>query len=413
MKWGYPHAKLRFEKLSAITDCLLEAIKITLECNNSTFNNKHYRQNRGTAMGPHNACSYADLAMTTTDHIILDANNRPNDIIFPPDWSRFRDDCFSPWFGGIPALLEFTEWLNSRSDSIKFTVKYSEVQLEVIDTLLFIINGRIESRVYIKPTDGHVYSLPQSSHRPSLYRNIPFGVALRLRRICSSDDWFEEQLNEYHQFFKRRKYKDSVIRKDFDQARNSPRSNALLPKSRTNINDTRRNLLLPTLYESPRIRTLFSDDKVQIRIDFHRTKNLKDLLVPSSLPDTVQENCTDSYNIGCYRCHRRVCDACQSFLVPAKRIKSVVTSKSYKIRQSLSCRTDYVIYCATCTLCNGQCVGPCINFRSRLSNHKNHIKKNKRTCRLVNHFIDNSCSHTLADLKFVLIEQVATKTDTF
>ena len=82
-------------------------------------------------MGPHNACSYADLAMTTIDHKILDTNNRPNDIIFPPDWSRFRDDCFSVWFRGILALLEFTEWLNSLCDSVKFTVKYSEVQLEV------------------------------------------------------------------------------------------------------------------------------------------------------------------------------------------------------------------------------------------------------------------------------------------
>ena len=170
---------------------------------------------------------------------------------------------------------------------------------------------------------------------------------------------------------------------------------------------------LPTLYESPRMRKLFSNDKVQIRTGFRRTKNLKDLLVPSSLPDIVQENCADSDNIGCYRCHRQVCDACQNFLIPAKRIKSVVTRKSYKIRQSLSYRTDYVIYCAICTLCNRQWVGSCINFRSRLSNHKSHIKKNKRTCSLVNHFIDNSCSHTLADLKFVLIEQVATKTDTF
>ena len=77
----------RRDKLSPSTDCLLEVIKITLECNNSTFN-KHYRQNRGTAMGPHNACSYADLAMTTIDHKILDTNTRPNDITFPPDWSR-------------------------------------------------------------------------------------------------------------------------------------------------------------------------------------------------------------------------------------------------------------------------------------------------------------------------------------
>ena len=142
------------EKLSPSTECLLEAIKITLECNNSTFNNKHYRQNRGTAMGPHNACSYADLAMTTIDRKILDINNRPNDVLFPPDWSRFRDDCFSVWFEGLPALLNFTEWLNSLSNCIKFTVKYSEVCLEVLDTLLFIINGRIVSKVYFKPTDG-------------------------------------------------------------------------------------------------------------------------------------------------------------------------------------------------------------------------------------------------------------------
>ena len=412
----------RRDKLSHSTDCLLEAIKITLECNNSTFNYKHYRQNRGTAMGPHNACSYVDLAMTTIDHKILDTNTRPNEITFPPDWSRFRDDCFSPCFAGVPAMLEITDWLNSVSDSIKFTVKYSEVQLEVLDTLLFIINGRIESKVCFKPTDGHMYLLPRSSHHPSLYRNIPFGVALRSRRICSRDDWFEEQLEECHQFFKRRKYKNSVIRKGFDQARNTSRSNALLSESRTN--DTKRNLvlvmdyhpnlkdlpkLLPTLYESRRMRKAFTDDKVQIRTGFRRTKNLKDLLVLSSFPVADQETSINSYIIGCYRCHRQVCDACQNFLVPAKRIKSVTTGKTYKIRQSLSVMSHYVIYCATCTLCNGQCFGSSINFRSRLSNHKSHIKKNRKTCRLVNHFIDNSCSHTLSDLKFILIEQVATK----
>ena len=63
-----------------------------------------------------------------------------------------------------------------------------------------------------------MYLLPQFSNHPSLYRNIPFSVALRLRRICSRDDWFDEQLEEYHQFFKRRKYKNSIIRKGFDQA---------------------------------------------------------------------------------------------------------------------------------------------------------------------------------------------------
>ena len=132
--------------------------------------------------------------MTTIDQKNLDTNTRPKDITFPPDWLKFRDDCFSPWFPGALALLEVMKLLNSISDSIEFTVKFSEVQLEILDTLLFIVNGLLQ------PTDGHVYLLPQSSHHLSLYRSISFGVVLRLRWMCSRDDWFEEQLEKYHQF---------------------------------------------------------------------------------------------------------------------------------------------------------------------------------------------------------------------
>ena len=157
------------EHISPSIECLLEVIKITLECNNSIFNKKHHRQNRGTAMGQHNVCIYAYLATTIIDRRILDINNRPNNVLFPPNWSRFLDDCFSIRFESVLSLLKFTEWLNSLSDSIKFTLKYSKVQLEVLDTLLFIVNRRIESKVYIKPTDGHMYLLLQSSHHQSLY----------------------------------------------------------------------------------------------------------------------------------------------------------------------------------------------------------------------------------------------------
>ena len=74
-------------------------------------------------MGPHNAFSYADLAMTEIDHKILHHDDRLNDLVFPPDWSRFRYDCFSPWFGSHDDLVRYKDWLNSLSPSIKFTVK--------------------------------------------------------------------------------------------------------------------------------------------------------------------------------------------------------------------------------------------------------------------------------------------------
>ena len=112
--------------LSPSAECLLEAIKITLDCKNSSFNNKYYRQNRGTAMGSHNAYSYADLAMTEIDHKILNHDDKPKYLVSPPDWSRFRDDCLSPWFRIHDDLVRFTGWLNSLSPSVKFTVKHSD-----------------------------------------------------------------------------------------------------------------------------------------------------------------------------------------------------------------------------------------------------------------------------------------------
>ena len=109
---------------------------------------------------------------------------------------------------------------------------------------------------------------------------------------------------------------------------------------------------LSFLYESPCMKKVFSNDKTGIRTSFRKTKNLKVLLVPLALPDLNRTDTLNSDVIGCFLCDCKVCDACHNFLLSSNRIKSVVTRKSYKIRHSLSCRTDYIIYCAICLLCN-------------------------------------------------------------
>ena len=81
---------------------------------------------------------------------------------------------------------------------------------------------------------------------------------------------------------------------------------------------------LSILYESPRMKKVFSSNKTCIRTCFRRTKNLKDLLVPSALPDVDRVDRVSSDTLGCFLCDRQVCDACHNFLLPAKRIKSVV-----------------------------------------------------------------------------------------
>ena len=106
---------------------------------------------------------------------------------------------------------------------------------------------------------------------------------------------------------------------------------------------------LSILYEPPRMKKVFSNHKNRIRTGFCRMKNLKDL-VPSAHPDLNRVDTLNSDVIGCFQCNHNVCDACHNFLLLSKRIKSVATEKSYKIRQSLSCRTDYIFYDFVCLL---------------------------------------------------------------
>ena len=68
------------------SNCIIEALILCLESNNSIFNNKHYFQSDGTAQGPHMSCSYSDTAMQYFDIKTLEFN--PSIIC----WKRFRDD---------------------------------------------------------------------------------------------------------------------------------------------------------------------------------------------------------------------------------------------------------------------------------------------------------------------------------
>ena len=164
-----------------------------------------------------------------------------------------------------------------------------------------------------------MYLLPQSSHYQYMYCNIPYSVALQLRRICNWDDWFYEQLQDFKQYFRCRSYSSKIINNGFNRAINITRCDALLHKSRApdnfinlvlvidyhpNFRDVNKLIKdhLKILYESPRVKKVFSSSKTSIKICFRRTKNLKDLLVPSALPDVNSAESVSSDALGCVRC---------------------------------------------------------------------------------------------------------------
>jgi hypothetical protein len=82
------------------TECIVEAVEIYLTCNNCQFGEINFLQKHGTAMGPKNACSYADVAMGEIDRLAKTSGN-----IKPELWWRYRDDIIDVWKQGFPKVV--------------------------------------------------------------------------------------------------------------------------------------------------------------------------------------------------------------------------------------------------------------------------------------------------------------------
>ena len=101
------------------TEFILEAVELVLKENTFQFNNKHYQQIQGTAMGTKMAPTYATLLMGR-----LDTKDE-----FIQTFKRFLDDCFTFWKKSEDELHKLHELFNSLHEKIQFTMETSKEKL--------------------------------------------------------------------------------------------------------------------------------------------------------------------------------------------------------------------------------------------------------------------------------------------
>ena len=170
---------MRETKLPSM-ECIKEGLKICLYHNNSIFPGVNLLQTNGTATGAPNFCSYADITVASIDNALLHQKATCfNDLGY---FGRYRDDCFSLLKESMEKLESFYNFLNSLIPDLKLTIEIGN------NLKISIINGQLETTVYSKPTDFHLYLHAKSYHKASFFRGIQKGVALPLRRICSTDN---------------------------------------------------------------------------------------------------------------------------------------------------------------------------------------------------------------------------------
>lgn len=81
----------------------------------------------------------------------------------PVIWWRYIDDKFLLWTHGKNKLTVFINYLNSWHPINKFTSCSSSSEIPLLDVRVLLVNGTLESDLYVKPTDKHQYLLKSSS----------------------------------------------------------------------------------------------------------------------------------------------------------------------------------------------------------------------------------------------------------
>ena len=141
---------------------VIDILSLILNKNSFTFNNEHFLQIHGTAMGSPMAPTYANIFMAILERKLL--NEAPQGLI-PIEWIRFIDDIFAIWTHGIEKLQKFLSYINNFHPTIKFDYTYSYKSVNFLDTTVYINpNNKLESDLYINQlTELYYYTKTPST----------------------------------------------------------------------------------------------------------------------------------------------------------------------------------------------------------------------------------------------------------
>jgi len=150
----------------------------------------------------------------------------------PHMWLRFTDDIDIQWRHGRKDLYEFLDKAHAFHKTIKFTSDISN------DNHIFLGKSHIKGSqlvrdLYLNPTDSHQYLLQTTCHPRNCCKNIPYSLALRIRRKCSQEADYERRTHELSSYLCRCGYKSEYVGKAITKASSMQRHETPKYKSNT------------------------------------------------------------------------------------------------------------------------------------------------------------------------------------
>ena len=334
------------------------------------------------------------------------AGYRPT-TLKPMIWWCYMDDIFAIWTHGETSLEHFIDDLNTAHPTIKFTAEWSHTRVSFLDTTVTLTNGILSTDLHTKSTDTHQYLHASSCHPQHCKAAIPYSQALRIKRICSSENDFKKHTDELQSFLINRGYNISFVRSQIRRASLIRRKDILFPSS---DRKTSTRIPLVTTFH-PNLPKLSSIINMHLPLlcastqafperpffAYRRPKNLRDLLVHANLKPSHLEPAR-----GSSPCESKRCLTCQH-IRSGTSVQSTVSGRTFRVHATANCKTSNVVYLIECSLCHVQYVGETRNaLHIRMNRHRGDIYHRHLDKPVSAHF--NSSDHNLQHLSIMVLE---------
>ena len=108
----------------------------------------------------------------------------------PLIWLRYIDDIFFIWVHDEQELERFLKDLNNFTPNLSFTDQASKNCIPFLDLKVKLVDGKLETDLYMKSTDRHQYLHYLSSYLERTKHFIVYSQTLRVNRRCSLETHF-------------------------------------------------------------------------------------------------------------------------------------------------------------------------------------------------------------------------------
>ena len=305
---------------------LLLAIRLLLKCNVFQFDDTYFRQIEGGAMGNPFTCMWAVVHFALVEKLLMESRFKANIVVLV----RFIDDMFIIWreIKTQPRNWKDFQICLNKASNLNWGCEDLGDKVVFLDLEIWI--DRKEQRFMFKPHAKEIslllYLPPHSAHPKDAWKGMIHGLLSKYWRHCCRIEDYKNEVQQLYRGMINRGHCPAQLKQLFEEVsnslekRNSPVGTEvdsrihLQCNSKLRAKDMSKIVLLHQEYHpkdvsrrtlqriyretcGPVFRDLLGIDRAMVA--YHKSKNLKDLVIPSRMKDCIEpELKASTYAVG-------------------------------------------------------------------------------------------------------------------